>query len=44
MLYCSSYLIPTVKFWSSFGTYPVSLRRSGFILVALLRLAVGWIR
>jgi len=32
MLYWASYLFPTVKFASSFGTYPVSLRRSGLAL------------
>jgi len=35
MLYCASYFFPTVKFGSSFGTYPMSLRRSVFIPVAL---------
>lgn len=35
MLYCASYLFPAVKSGSSFGTYPMSLRRSGFIPVAL---------
>jgi hypothetical protein len=35
VLYWTSYVFPTVKFGSSFGTYPVSLRRSDCIPVAL---------
>jgi hypothetical protein len=35
MLHFAPYLFNTLKFGSSFGTYPVSWRRSGFIPMAL---------